>query len=70
MKLWGPFFFYFLKLRFLKYIPVKYQHKILSRELSKLRSEIRILPFKCVIFAANSKKQGQNSDLSNFCLIY
>ena len=43
MKLWGPIFFYFLKLRFLKYIPAKYQHKILSRKLWKLRSKIRIL---------------------------
>ena len=27
----GAIFFYFLKLRFLKYIPVKYRDKILSR---------------------------------------
>ena len=39
----GADFFYFLKLRFLKYIPVKYQHKILSRKLSKFRWKIRIL---------------------------
>ena len=39
----GANFFYFLKLRLLKYIPVEYQDKILSRKLSKLRSKILIL---------------------------
>ena len=42
-NLGADFFFYFLKLRFLKYMPVKYKHEILSRKLSKLRSKIRIL---------------------------